>query len=141
VLEIGLGWAFGAAAAAVYWRFLRRARRASPPLPPMDPLLTVRFNATVGIDTWGSSPAYSGHVQLDTRHLVVTLDRGHRAVVERSRVRRLTSHGLFGFVVEHDGEQHLSFGLERRDDARFLAEAQRLGWPVGDVGLRLPPQV
>ena len=139
MLGIAAVWAAGGAAAAVYWRALRRAQQASPPMPVMDPLLTVRYDASIGLGSWWSGNRYSGEVLLDARHLVLALSRRHRAVLERAQVRSLTLHGVFGHVVEHDGAQRLTFGLRRRDREAFTEQARRLGWPLADVGHRFPP--
>jgi hypothetical protein len=118
---------FGAGA-AWYVRARRRAASASPPRPPLDPLLTVSFPATVGIGSWGSGRAHSGEVLLDARYLVLEIGR-QRAVVERGQVRWLLDKGLLGLGVDHPGPE-LSFGLRRKDQAEFLAQARRLGWPL-----------
>lgn len=139
MLGIAAVWAAGGAAAAVYWRALRRAQRTSPPLPAMDPLLTVRFRATAGVGGWSSGNVATGEVAMDARFLVLSVAGGPRAVVERSRVRRLARRGVFGYEVEHDGDQRLTFAPRRREQAAFVEQARRLGWPLAEVGSWPPP--
>jgi hypothetical protein len=132
VVEIAVVWGLFLIGAGVYWRLYRAAERRSPPLPHLDSLLTATFRAGVSIGGWGSTGNRDGQVRLDPHHLVLEVSKSHRAVVPRAQVRRLVDRGVLGWLVDHAGDEELTFNVRGKDG--FAASAARLGWPVQPGG-------